>query len=288
MGGDQENADRLIRLFKEIDIAQVSNPALDRELGFLSPELKRMARFNFSKRSTYDEELIRLLFNKLPRDFSLKRRNHHISKHQEYLSHVRRKHFFECRDQGWKLMLPYKTMDAFFDTIHTTDTGGESVKQILMAINRGEGLSQPDRLGFQLALRVRKVDKGTIRSYRIFDGKHFTLQPAVDVAAHPFLETLPQNITLHYDSGGGHTANLAIHLDVYEMLMRLNDGYRPNVEEEGGFYMSLTVFKNVLSSAPYQEVLLTETGHRFYEITRESDGVLNLSVSEKGATYHAD
>jgi len=36
-----------------------------------------------------------------------------------------------------------------------------------------------------------------------------------------------------------------------------------------GYYMSLAVFKNVLASSPYQEVLLTVTGHDFYRIERE-------------------
>jgi hypothetical protein len=284
IAGHQDNADRLIRLLQEIDVAQVSNPALDRELGFLSPDHKKMSRFNFGIRPTYDEELIGLLFDNLPRDFSLKRRNHHISKHQNYLSHMRRKHFFECRDEEqWKAMLPYKTLDQFIDTIHSKDGIDEPIKRILMAINRGEGLSNPDRLGLQLALRVRKVEKGTIRSYRLFDGNRFSFQSQAGGIAHPFLETFPQNITLHYDSGDGHTANLTIHLDVYEMLMRLNDGYRPSVEEEEGFYLSLSVFKNVLSAAPYQEVLLTESGYEFYQVRRQNDGVLQLNKSNRRA-----
>ncbi len=284
IAGHRENADRLIKLLQEIDVAQVSNPALDRELGFLSPDHKKMSRFNFGTRPTYDEELIGLLFNNLPRDFSLKRRNHHISKHQNYLSHMRRKHFFECRDEEqWKAMLPYKTLDQFIDTIHSDDGSEESIKRILMAINRGEGLSNPDRLGLQLALRVRKVEKGTIRSYRLFDGNCFSFQSQAGVITHPFLEAFPQNITLHYDSGDGHTANLTIHLDVYEMLMRLNDGYRPSVEEEEGFYLSLSVFKNVLSAAPYQEVLLTESGYEFYQVRRQNDGVLQLNKSNRRA-----
>ena len=42
------------------------------------------------------------------------------------------------------------------------------------------------------------------------------------------------------------------------MLQRLNEGYRPSVEEEQGYYLSLAVFKNLLGSAPYQEVLLDD------------------------------
>jgi hypothetical protein len=64
---------------------------------------------------------------------------------------------------------------------------------------------------------------------------------------------------------------------MFEMLTKLNDGYRPNVEEMQGFYLSLAVFKNILASAPYQEVLLTETGHDFFSIRRHEDGVLSLT-----------
>ncbi len=81
---------------------------------------------------------------------------------------------------------------------------------------------------------------------------------------------------------------LRINLDIYEMLMRLNNGYRPSIEEQEGFYLCLAVFKNVLSAAPYQEVLLTETGHRFYQIDRIEDGVLSLCVSEERGGYHVN
>jgi hypothetical protein len=93
---------------------------------------------------------------------------------------------------------------------------------------------------------------------------------------------------LLYDSGDGHKASLRINLDIYEMLMRLNNGYRPSIEEQEGFYLSLAVFKNLLASVPYKEVLLTKAGHKFYEICREDDGRLVMGVSDKGAEYHVN
>ena len=36
------------------------------------------------------------------------------------------------------------------------------------------------------------------------------------------------------------------------------------------------MFKNVLSSAPYQDVLLTRTGHDFFRIERGEEGVLSI------------
>ncbi|MCA8838073.1 MAG: protein kinase, partial [Proteobacteria bacterium] len=275
--GEKSN-DRLISLLKEIDIAEVSNPDLDRDLDFLNPKTRVMNRFTFAERATHDNELVEKLFSDLPRDYSVRTRYNLIKKHQDYLAHIRRRYFFERRDAAWKNMLPYTSIKSFQDAIEQTGTlSRDHTTTILHAINRGEGLSNPTRLGNQLALRVRQVNKGSIRSYRLFSGDHFTLRPELDQSAGSFLESLSQALVLHYDSGNGHTARLRINLDIYEMLMRLNNGYRPSVEEQEGFYLSLLVFKNVVSAAPYQEVLLTESGYDFYKVQRDPAGVLHMA-----------
>jgi len=284
LGGGEGSNDRLISLLREIDVAEVSNPDLDRELGFLNPKTKAMSRFSFAERSSYDDKLVETLFSNLPRDYSSKNRARLIVKHRNYLSHMRRRHFFERRDIGWKEMLPYGSIDPFLDAIRQPGVKSvDEVTAILRAINRGEGLSDPARLGNQLALRVRQVDKGTIHSYRLFDGDHFTLRTEQETVAHPFLECLSQALVLFYISGDGHKASLRINLDIYEMLMRLNNGYRPSIEEQEGFYLSLAVFKNVLSAAPYQEVLLTESGYEFFQIRRDESGVLHLGKVSRRA-----
>lgn len=282
LGGSKRSNDRLISLLHEIDVAQVSNPDLDRELGFLNPKTKAMSRFSFSERAGYDEELFDMLFNNLPRDYSQKNRARLIGKHRNYLSHMRRRHFFERRDKGWKEMLPYRSIDTFLESIEQPGAKNrKEVTSILRAINRGEGLADPMRLGNQLALRVRHVDRGTIRSFRLFDGEHFTLRTELEAAYNPFLECLSQAIVLIYNSGNGHKASLRINLDIYEMLMRLNSGYRPSIEEQEGFYLSLAVFKNVLSAAPYQEVLLTSSGYEFFQIRRDDRGILHMEKLDR-------
>ncbi|MBT0652616.1 methylation-associated defense system protein kinase MAD6 [Geomobilimonas luticola] len=284
LGGGEGSNDRLISLLREIDVAEVSNPDLDRELGFLNPKTKAMSRFSFAERSSYDDKLVETLFSNLPRDYSSKNRARLIVKHRNYLSHMRRRHFFERRDIGWKEMLPYGSIDPFLDAIRQLGVKCvDEVTAILRAINRGEGLNDPARLGNQLALRVRQVEKGTIQSYRLFDGDQFTLRTEQETVAHPFLECLSQALVLFYVSGDGHKASLRINLDIYEMLMRLNNGYRPSIEEQEGFYLSLAVFKNVLSAAPYQEVLLTESGFEFFQIRRDESGILHLGKVSRRA-----
>ncbi|GKT09776.1 protein kinase [Desulforhabdus sp. TSK] len=277
LGGSSGSNDRLLSLLREIDVAQVGNPELDRELGFLPPSVRAMGRFSFGARTGYDEELLEARFRKLPRDYSSKNRARLIARHRNYLSHVRRRHFFERRDMGWKDMLPYGSIEPFLDAIREPGVKcADETASLLQAINRGEGLGDPGWPGHRLALRVRRVEKGTIRSYRLFDGDRFILRTDRETEAHPFLESLPEALVLLYDSGDGHRASLRINLDIYEMLMRLNKGYRPSLEEEEGFYLSLAVFKNVLSAAPYQEVLLTESGYELFQIRRDASGVLHM------------
>ena len=53
--------------------------------------------------------------------------------------------------------------------------------------------------------------------------------------------------------------------------------------EEQGYYLSLAVFKNLLGSAPYQEVLLSTSGHDFYRVARQADGRLEMTRAQEGA-----
>lgn len=284
MGGNDGSEDRLISMLRGIDVSLVSNPELDRQLGFLGPNAKSLGRFSFSNRPGYDNDLLTVLYQHLPFDYSSKNRKQLMEKHRDYIAHLRRRYFFEQRNKEWRYMLPYKSIGYFLSLIQEPGSiGTEDVAGIIQAINLGEGLNDPSRLDNQLALRVRKVERGTIRSYRLFDGKLFSLFSDACIMSHPFLEFLPQHLTLRYEAGKDHSASLTVNLDVFEMLTRLNKGYRPSVEEEEGYYLSLSIFKNVLAAAPYQEVLLTENGYNFFQIRRDEGGVLHLAEVKTSA-----
>ena len=150
------------------------------------------------------------------------------------------------------------------------------LEPLLVAINRGEGLTRPERIGNNLALEVRRVDGGSVRSYRLYPRERFSLSLADQAARSRFVEHMPTGLVLRYQDKNLE-AELLVSLDVYEMLQRLNEGYRPSVEEEQGYYLSLAVFKNQLGSAPYQEVLLSTSGHDFYRVARQADGRLEMT-----------
>jgi serine/threonine protein kinase len=281
--GGEGSADRLLSLLREIDVGESTNPEIDRTLNYLPPSAREMARFTFAQRGDRDSQLLDAMHRELPRDTAVGSAAHRVADHREYVAMLRRRQFFERRDEGWKEMLPYRTADEFWRLVTGKSQPAIHLDSLLTAINRGEGLTDPKRLGNTLALRVRVVEHGTIRSYRLFPGEKFRLVLPT-TGGNEFLEHIPQALRLVHSAPSGHEAELLVGLDIYEMLARLNDGYRPSLEELQGYYLSLTVFKNVLASAPYQEVLVTRTGHDFFRIRRELAGTLHLEPVEGRAT----
>jgi hypothetical protein len=282
MGGDGGNSDRLLSLLREVDIGLASDPGLDRSLDFVSPVGDR-SLFRFDDRGGYDAEVLRRLFNDLRREYDGKLSAHRSATHQGYVAMARRRVFFERRDGGWQRMLPYRSGRRMLALVRGEERPEHVLPALIAAINRGEGLSDPKRLAGALALQVREVPGGTIRSYRLFPATGFSLQVRDAAARARFVEHLPDTLLLCYsadkDATGaaqGFDAELPINLDMFEMLQRLNDGYRPSIEEQQGYYLSLTVFKNLLGSAPYQELLLTTSGYEFFRIQRHGDGRLEM------------
>ncbi len=286
MGAESNTVDRLLTLLQDMDVGAASDPRLDRSLDFVSPAQDR-SRFGFADRGRYDHDVLRALYENLPRDFSGKPTPHRTETHRRYVAMARRRAFFERRDGGWRAMLPYRSGDRMLKMVRREAMPELALPEVLQAINRGEGLLDPSRLAGSLALQVRQVERGTIRSYRLYDADRFQLAIRDGARRARFVEHMPDALVLSFDDQGNQ-AELVINLDVFEMLERLNHGYRPNLEEEQGYYLSLAVFKNVLGSAPYQEVLLTTTGHDFYRVERHQDGRLEMAHLPARAPAAAD
>lgn len=194
---------------------------------------------------------------------------------------ARRRAFFERRDAGWRSMLPYKTAGDLLSVVRGEHKPESLLEPLLVGINRGEGLTRPERIGNKLALEVRRVEGGSVRSYRLYPRERFSIALADQASRSRFVEHMPTGLVLRYQDNGLE-AELLVSLDVYEMLQRLNEGYRPSVEEEQGYCLSLAVFKNLLGSAPYQEVLLSTSGHDFYRVARHVDGRLEMTRAREG------
>lgn len=281
MGGDKPNSDRLIAQLEQLDVGRQEDPRFDRGLGFVQPDDR--ALFRFERRGQFDFDVLKRLFSELPRGVSDTTLELRMRKHRDYVAMARRKQFFERRDGSWEKMLPYRSAKRMVDIVRGERPLTDLSRELLRAINRGEGLQRPERLGDSLALQLRQVEHGTIRSYRLFPLEGFSLRVQDFAANARFIEHLPTGLVLEYrgQAAGAVSSDLIINLDVFEMLQRLNDGYRPSVEEMQGFYLCLGVFKNSLNAQPYREILLTTTGHDFYCLARHEDGRVEMRLLQE-------
>ena len=239
--GGAGSTDRLLALLGQIDVGEATNPDLDRALDYLPAGDRKTTRFTFAARGSYDTQLLDRRHQELPQDAMAGTTVVRMAEHREYVAMLRRRQFFERRDEHWKEMLAYPTYDEFWQLVTGRKSADLRLERLLLAINRGEGLTDPRRLGDALALRVRVVEHGTVRSYRLFPGERFKLNLPAQ-AGNRFVEHVPQALRLTYTPPGGQPAELVVDLDMFEMLMRLNDGYRPSLEEQQGHYLSLAVF----------------------------------------------
>ena len=276
--------DRLLRLLQEVHVGRTGDPKLDRLFDFHPPDPSPLL-MDFSPRGGYDRELLLATFQSLPSELRSHQNGPRFARHREYVAMLRRQHFFEARDDSWRDLIPYSAARKMVRLLTQRFEPRAAALEIINAINRGEGIVDNRRLRNKLALQVRQVESATVRSYRVYPAECFELVPQEPAQASPYLEHSPTALLLRFSDGTDLQAELVINLDIFEMLDRLNQGYRPTVDELQGYYLSLVVFKNILGSAPYQEVLLTPTGHEFYSVTRHPDGQLAMHLSEESIAY---
>ncbi|WP_263249607.1 methylation-associated defense system protein kinase MAD6 [Saccharopolyspora rosea] len=266
--GPEHGQDRLLTELRALDVGSTPDPALERRLDYVGPDTGS-ATMTFDQRSAYDLELLRARFEHLPRGGEPD-----LTAHRAYITAAKRRFFFECLDDTrWPALLPYQSARAFLDVLARPESAPEHLGEIIDAINRGEGLTNPDALGDAVALRVRHVPHGTIDSYRLFERDRFTLK-AAGAPESRYLEGEHDHLLLEYADPGGMRAELAITIDLYDLLYLLRRGHVPGTSDNQGRYLSLTMFKNTLSAVPYQEVLLTSTGSDLRRVRREPGGRL--------------
>jgi len=271
------SVDRLLTALRAFDPAQTGDPLLDRRLDSQGITDDDRQRLTFSERDSFDDVILSQAHADAATtggEVSPLR----ISSHHRVVGWLRRRWLFERRDEGWWDMLPYRSARRFVEVIDGTRTfdAAATAAELIKAINRGEGLSDPVRMGGDLVLRVRPMDRARLKSFRTFPASDFTVELAGPSGRDGLVEAMPTGLQLIRSSTRG--ARLHIGLELFELLTRLVDGYWPSVEQRQGRLHELSVFKNLLSAEPYQRIILTEDGHAFYSIARDGRGTLNLSA----------
>ena len=272
--GTPDSADRLLRLLHELDVAAAPDPPLDRKLAALGPAGDH-AMMTIDQRGGYDLSLLAAIFTSVQQDGSTTSAESGVA--AGYLSSARRRFYFECVDDNRaRASLPFRSAERFLAWLASPGELDARLPDVVAAINRGEGLPDQALADGGLALAIRDVPGGTIRSYRVFPREALALALAAS-PGNRYVEGEPAGLDLLASGPGGQVSRLRIQLDLFELLQRQREGYLPSVADLQGRYLDLVIFKNELTAAPYQEVLLTTGGTDAYRIRRERDGRLVMA-----------
>jgi hypothetical protein len=274
--GRADTADRLLRLMRELDVALVPDPALDRRLAALGPAADH-GMMTIDRRGDYDQRLLVAAFEQAQRAGGAAPGA--TDPAVAYLASARRRFYFECVDDDRaRSALPFRSMDRFLGWLARPAELEARISDLIAAINAGEGLPDQALADGGLALAIRDVPGGTIRSYRLFPRESLSLALAGTPASR-YVEGEPDGLDLLAHGSGGQVARLRIRLDLFELLERQLEGYLPSVADLQGRYLELLIFKNELSAAPYQEVVLTTGSGDAHRIRREPDGRLVMTAN---------
>jgi hypothetical protein len=288
--------DRVIGFFCEFDAGKTATPQIDSRISFTPPETGEFRRlfldFTNSRLATHgrtrnDENDLRRLFESRPRSPE-ERTKPALQLARQYVLSVRRKLFFEGNRRGylgkegiaeekslWAELLPYDNLEEFIAFVATgQDDGGWLKKQLVEGISRSEGIHDGQRSKENVCIRTRQDQGARVKAFFTYPATDFSIElPPPGPQAH-YIEYLPASITLR------HTATavaLEVSLDLYEMLMRIRDGYVPTAGEMRAFFLNLLMFKKQLMALPARELLLTQTDYQIYKLTRTPQNGVVLS-----------
>ena len=272
--------DRLVQLLRQIDPAEVSNPAADRSLHFHN--LSGLQMLAFEARSPLALEWLREW--ELPGGWEAAQQADVAADLQARHAVVRRMAFFERRDEGWMDMLPYHNLSRFRQvTTQPSTAEHDDLKRMLVhGISLAEGARHSHLTKRFVCLRAGQPTKATIKSFRLFPFADFKIQVPEPQGGH-YLEYTPDRILFCHDPQeadqrieGARQAELVVSLDLLELLAQIREGFTPSPDDIEGFFINLIMFKNALAHLPYRRVLLTRDDAQFYELVLEENAAVIL------------
>jgi len=291
-----DEKDRVIGYLREFDVGKTSTPQIASRLSFTQPRTPEFRSFflNFSNhrvthlgRTRIDEDSLHALFENRSRSPE-ERSQDTLALARQYVVSTRRKLFFEGSLQAhtgsdsdeqkaiWYQLLPYDSLEEYIRFVDAVaDPEGHLKTQIVEGISRSEGIFDGSRSRENVCIRTRQDSNARVKAFFTYPGSEFELTLPERSAQAEFIEYLPT--TIHFR----HTdtkVTLEVSLDLFEMLMRIRDGYVATAGEMRAFFLNLLMFKKQLMALPSKELLLTETDYQIFKLTRTPQNGVALSM----------
>ena len=291
-----ESGDRLVQILKDTDIARVSLPAFDRDLFFKEKTPDGYLVFSDRKQSLLQQFNERNIIP-TPRDNDADDEDNNdpnveatyvdgnllLARHQSFIRHQ----YFEGASSkdpdkfDFMRRLPYQSIGEFYGYLtglgeSTADKLVEIKANIATAISRSEGCNNDNITRERMLLNCNHIVDPLSKSYRAFDVSEFELY--VNRTPHLVEYVEYESDSLVFRHKTDTFIQLTISLDLFEMLNYIRKGFSPSVNDLQGKFIELQIFKNLLESRNYSEILVTKNNKKFYAVRLKDDNTLGIEL----------
>jgi hypothetical protein len=281
---DKKEEDRIVKIAAKIDVADMPLPKIENHLYFLNSKSESVNQIfhknNFT--SKLDLDYLEEYFNGKPQGTSdedpLRRDNAEM-----YLNSIKRKVFFEGNDSFLQeqydvnhySFLPYKYFKRFVEFLKTgQDDSYELRNDIVLAISKSEKIYNEIIGRENVCISSNNSKKIQTKAFYGFKSADFeVVQPEVGNQTR-HIEFFPDHIVFrHVDK----SASLEINIDLFEILMRIKEGYVPTSIEIQTFFLNLEMFKRRILAKRSMKVFLTEDDTNLFSFEKSAVGKLVLT-----------
>ena len=277
--------DRMVSILREVDVADMPLPKLENHLYFLNPKTELtehlITRAGESSNNPDLNYLEDYYINK-PEGTSDIDETRKVNA-DLFLSAMKRKLYFEGNDEYLEeqfsinhySFLPYRYFEKFTDFLSSgKDPQNNLRNDLVLSISKSEKIYNDEVGRENVCISSNSLKKSTTKAFYGFTAADFeVVLPDVGNQTN-YIEYFPDHIIFrHIDK----TASLEINIDLFEILMRIKEGYVPTSIEIRTFFLNLEMFKRRILAKRSTTVFLTEDDTNLYEFKKSASGKLVLS-----------
>ncbi|MFC4231481.1 hypothetical protein ACFOW1_06250 [Parasediminibacterium paludis] len=276
--------DRMVSILSEVDVADMPLPKLENHLYFLNPktELKEHLITKADSANNPDLDYLEDYYINKPEGTSDNDETRKLNA-DLFLSAMKRKLYFEGNDEylneqfaiNHYSFLPYRYFETYIEFLSTgKDPQNDLRNDLILAISKSEKIYNDEVGRENVCISSNSSKKSTTKAFYGFTAADFeVVLPDIGNQTN-YIEYFPDHIIFrHIDK----TASLEINIDLFEILMRIKEGYVPTSIEIRTFFLNLEMFKRRILAKRSTTVFLTEDDTNLYEFKKSASGKLVLS-----------
>lgn len=281
---NKNEMDRMVSILSEVDVADMPLPKLENHLYFLNPKTELTEHLITKAYSGNNPDLnyLEKYYLNKPEGTSdydeTRKENADL-----FLSAMKRKLYFEGNDEylneqfaiNHYSFLPYRYFKSFIEFLSTgKDPQNDLRNDLVLAISKSEKIYNDEVGRENVCISSNSLKKSTTKAFYGFTAADFeVVLPDVGNQTN-YIEYFPEHIIFrHIDK----TASLEINIDIFEILMRIKEGFVPTSIEIRTFFLNLEMFKRRILAKRSTTVFLTEDDSNLYEFKKSASGKLVLS-----------